>query len=382
MKKLIYLIALSVACIACNHPQKKATPGQIVINGSADKAYNGQSIIMRNRLINQVDTAEIINGRFQFKIPFKEAAPYHFYTYNKSKNNNLNSSCDILVAQPGVIAIKANVANLEESIVTGTSDNDLYKSFQKSETEITQQIDQKLVRKYGKDYTKHYEPEDSLYKEVLAYYEKLAKAFTINMDEFVQKNANSFAATYMLKTKVIEIDPDTLELLYNKLGNKYKKTLTAVFVANKIKAENATAIGKLAPDFEQADTSGKVVKLRSFRGKFVLIDFWASWCGPCRYEKPNLIKTYRRFHDKGFTVLGISLDREENKAKWLAAIHQDKLEWPQVADLRSPENRVAILYGVTAIPDNILIGPDGKIVAKDLSDEILNNKLQELLAAK
>jgi peroxiredoxin len=382
MKKLIHLIALSVACIACNHPQNKTTPGQIVINGSADKAYNGQSIIIRNRLINQVDTAEIINGHFRFKIPFKEAAPYHFYIYNKSKNSNLNSSCDILVAQPEVIAIKANVANLEESVVTGTSDNDLYKSFQKSETEITQQIDQKLVQKYGKDYTKHYEPEDSLYKEVLAYYEKLAKAFTINMDEFVQKNANSFAATYMLKTKVIEIDPDTLELLYNKLGNKYKKTLTAVFVANKIKAENATAIGKLAPDFEQADTSGKVVKLRSFRGKFVLIDFWASWCGPCRYEKPNLIKTYRRFHDKGFTVLGISLDREENKAKWLAAIHQDKLEWPQVADLRSPENRVAILYGVTAIPDNILIGPDGKIVAKDLSDEILNNKLQELLAAK
>jgi peroxiredoxin len=274
------------------------------------------------------------------------------------------------------------VANLKESVVTGASDNELYTTFLKFEIETTQQIDQKLAEKYGKDYIKHFEPGDLLYKDAIAYYEKLEKIITRNTFEFVQKNANSFAAMYMLQTKVNDINPDTLELLYNKLGYEYKKTGAAIFIANKIKTEKATAIGKLAPDFEQADTSGKAVKLSSFRGKFVLVDFWASWCVPCREENPNLLKAYRKFHDKGFNVLGVSLDSKEDKGKWLAAIHQDKLEWTQVSDLRHWKNRVALMYGITFIPQNFLIGPDGKIVAKNLMGEDLNKKLQELLSAK
>ncbi len=384
MKNLFYLIALAVAIQACNQPQNQntATSNQIIVNGVADKAYNGQSVMLVNQSVTQRDTAEIVNGHFQIKMPFKQAADYRFYGYNQATNSNSETHYDVLVAQPGTIAIKADMANLEKSVVTGAPDNDLYQSFLKSDAEITQQIYRKLAEKYGKDYEKHFESADPLYKEVMAYYEKLASALNANKVEFVQKNANSFAALYMLQDKDGELDSVTRETLYNRLSNKYKQTPAARFVINKIRAENVTALGKPAPDFELADPSGKMVNLQSFRDKYVLLDFWASWCGVCREEKPNLIKTYQKFSDKGFTVLGISLDHKKDKANWLAAIHQDKLEWQQVADLHSPENKAAILYGVTSIPDNILVGPDGKIVAKHLTDENLNKKLQELLSAK
>lgn len=133
-----------------------------------------------------------------------------------------------------------------------------------------------------------------------------------------------------------------------------------------------------APEFTLNDTAGKPVTLNSFRGKVLLVDFWASWCGPCRHENPNVVKAFNEFKDKGFDVLGVSLD--EDKGKWIEAIKKDKLTWTHVSDLKGWQNEVSGLYGVMSIPSNFLINSDGKIIATDLRGDNLRAKLTKLLA--
>jgi peroxiredoxin len=132
-------------------------------------------------------------------------------------------------------------------------------------------------------------------------------------------------------------------------------------------------------DFIQPDTSGNPVALSSFRGKYVLVDFWASWCAPCRQENPNVVSNYNKFREKNFTVLGVSLDRPGQKDKWLQAIHLDGLAWTHVSDLQFWNNAVARQYKIESIPQNFLIGPDGRIVAKNLRGQALEAKLCEVL---
>ena len=135
-----------------------------------------------------------------------------------------------------------------------------------------------------------------------------------------------------------------------------------------------------AYDFTQPDANGKLISLSSFRGKYVLLDFWASWCVPCRQENPNLVKVYQRYKDKGFTIISISLDQPSGKSKWLKAIVDDQLqEWTHVSDLRFMDNAAAKLYVVEAIPQNFLINPAGEIVSINLRGEQLETKLLELL---
>ena len=132
------------------------------------------------------------------------------------------------------------------------------------------------------------------------------------------------------------------------------------------------------PDFEQADTLSKPVKLSDFRGKYVLVDFWASWCVPCRHDNPRLVKIYKRFSDKNFDILGISLD--EKKGDWLQAIHHDGLPWAQLSDLKGFDNAVAKGFFIHAVPTKFLLDPNGVIIARDFSSGQLERKLEEIFS--
>jgi peroxiredoxin len=197
---------------------------------------------------------------------------------------------------------------------------------------------------------------------------------------FITANPDSYLSLLAL-TSVSGPSPDVAEVepLFNSLSEDLKNSDIGKQLKYSLDNLRITAIGSIAPDFIQNDVNGKPVQLSSFRGKYVLIDFWASWCGPCRQENPNLVRTYNKYKGKNFTVLGVSLDKESGKGDWLAAIKSDKLEWMQVSDLKFWNNMAATLYGVHSIPQNFLIDPQGKIVAKSLRGDDLDNKLEELL---
>ncbi|WP_235998307.1 TlpA disulfide reductase family protein [Hymenobacter sp. BT559] len=163
------------------------------------------------------------------------------------------------------------------------------------------------------------------------------------------------------------------------LSPRLRATPQGQRIAEKIKLLERVAIGATAPDFTQNTPDGKPLTLSSLRGQYVLVDFWASWCGPCRQENPNVVKAYTAYKDKGFTVLGVSLDRENGREAWLKAIEKDGLAWHQVSDLKFWQNDVAKEYGVQAIPQNFLLDPSGKIVAVNLRGDKLQTTLSQLL---
>ena len=166
--------------------------------------------------------------------------------------------------------------------------------------------------------------------------------------------------------------------LFNGLSPAIKASESGKQFAERLPKIKAVALGAIAPEFAEADTAGKMVSLSSFRGKYVLIDFWASWCGPCRQENPNVVKAFNHYKGQKFTIVGVSLDRPGAKDKWLKAIHKDGLAWTQLSDLKFWDSKAAGLYAVRGIPQNFLLDPDGKIVGKNLRGEDLENKLEEI----
>lgn len=202
-------------------------------------------------------------------------------------------------------------------------------------------------------------------------------------EDFIRSNGNSYVTLDLLLDRAVIstlIDPVTFEPLYNSLSENLRGTAKGKKIAANLASAKKFALGAPVLNFTQNDTSGNPVSSASLKGKYVLIDFWASWCGPCRMENPNLLKAYNQFKDKNFEIVGVSLD--DKKKPWVEAIQKDKTPWIHVSDLKGWENVVAMEYGITAVPQNFLIDPNGIIIAKNLRGDALSKKLTEIFTSK
>jgi len=196
--------------------------------------------------------------------------------------------------------------------------------------------------------------------------------------QFIAAHSESYYCIYLISRRTFGgYNYSETKALYDLLDESARQTDAGKKLAGKLEVLKKSMIGNQMINFTQTDINGKSVDFNSFKGRYVLVDFWASWCAPCRAENPAILKTYNTYKDKGFTVVGISLD--EKAANWKKAVRDDKMPWTQLSDLKGWKNEVSSYFGIQAIPSNLLIDPSGKILARDLRGEMLANKLKQLL---
>ncbi|MFI5160021.1 MAG: redoxin domain-containing protein [Sphingobacteriales bacterium] len=377
MKKIFsFLVCLMPLAVIAQTPQPFTVTGKLgKLNTKLYMAYQLGS----NKVL---DSAQCVNGVFEFK------------------GDLIYPSLAILIADyKGVGAANVDVSNGDKTIFyidKGTNTlqspdsvkntkfvnspiNDQYKQLVAINDDATAKTNQ-LMTDELKSATDQ-KPSADHQSQMQAKLKVIQTGYHDALKTFIIQNPNSYISLIAIqKLGGPSPDPNEILPLINGLSADLQQSEEVRTMKNALESLKSTENGAMAPDFEQRDTTGHLVRLSSFRGKYVLLDFWASWCGPCRQESPNLVNAYNRFKDKNFTIVSVSLDKPDGGFDWLNAIRMDHLNnWTHLSDLKFWNNAVAQLYFVQGIPKNFLIDPTGKIVAQDLRGDDLTTKLEEVL---
>ncbi len=351
-------------------PKQIAADSTYTLTGNIEGMDAGWVWLLHSQADGWQDSVRVSKGAFVFS--GRVAEPEHCRLGIAGKKGEKEFTLEFFL-QNGALRVTAKKDSLENGVVSGGSVEDEYRQFEAEENAVFDwskwsAMEQAAQAKKDKA---QMDSLSVLANTMSAKQKQLAK-------DYAKAHPSSYVAVFeLLNYFTYNPDADELQDLYHGLDTSIRASHSGIALKKTLDAALLTGIGRPAPDFTQTDEHGKAVALSSFKGKYVLVDFWASWCGPCRAENPNVLSAYRQYRAKGFTILGVSLD--DQKDKWIGAIRKDALPWTQVSDLKGWKNSVAILYGVEGIPMNFLLDKDGKIVAKGLRGSDLDKKLDELV---
>lgn len=370
MKKTVILIACACFSVAGMARQKN-----VIVKGNIPGLPANEWIYLSCLTGKGKDSIKPDAKGFKFSlhIPKGEGGMYALQ-FGNARPDSMTGKKIMFYLENGNFNISGKKPSLTGAVISGGKDANYFNAYhnKKTITGITELSQEIRVAFTNKD-TAQYALKQQQYKEMDA------ALLTLEKNWYV-KNASSPVIAYPLflflrfKLKNTEIDS-----LLQLAGAAAKNNQVVRMLEEKINTDNRIRIGKPAPDFSQKDTAREMVSLKDFRGKYVLIDFWASWCKPCRQENPQIVAAYHRYKDKGFTVLGVSFDRPDGYEKWLKAIHEDQLTWTHVSDLKDWKNEVGKIYGIHSLPSNVLVDPKGMIIGMNLRGEELHRKLKEIL---
>jgi peroxiredoxin len=376
MKKMILLALFAVPAAVLAQDNNFIIKAKVGADNAPAKAYlmysEGGKVF--------TDSAMVDNGALQFKGTVTEPIRAQLVLDHQGKGlGRLSRGADVVL----LYLEKSNIIitgrdSVKNALISGSKINDENKSYN---TLVA--APEKTMTILNSEYqaaSENQKNDKAFMDNLQAKYDKAREEKRLLQCQYVKQNPDSYLSLLtLIELGEPEIEVTTIAPLFNGLSTTVRITPAGLEFAKSIATAHAVAIGATAPLFTQNDANDKAVSLASFRGKYVLLDFWASWCAPCRGENPNVVKAYNQYKNKNFTVLSVSLDRPGKKDAWLAAIKADGLEWTQVSDLKFWDNEVAKLYGIRAIPQNFLIGPDGKILDRNLRGDELNKKLASLL---
>jgi len=390
MKKSILFLALAaMALSSC----KNLKENEYEITGEVDKSLEGKKVILQKMGgqfgLVPLDTVVVKNGEFVFKDTIKNGPDVYFISID-GVQNTLN-----FIAEPGSIELEIDKDTISKSVTGGTYNNEKLEEFKTLRMKNARQ-ESAFIKANDKKYREAEAKGDtvttnSLQKQV----KEKRKIYDKQYVDFIKANPKAYYNLFILN-EVAQLGfkkEEDLKALFNGLDASVKNSARGKQIAKYFedaeKAKNApqtpppppagVKVGDAAPQFTAPDVNGKPVALAQALGKVTIIDFWASWCGPCRQENPAMVALYNEYHAKGLNMIGVSLDKPGDAAKWKEAIAKDKLAWTQVSNLKFWQDPVAMQYGVQSIPATFVLDGTGKVIASDLRGAQLKAKVAELL---
>ncbi|WP_339889420.1 TlpA disulfide reductase family protein [uncultured Flavobacterium sp.] len=374
MKKIALLVFAALTVISCKKDGYEIT-------GLAKGVENGKKVYLETQ--NEtgpvtLDTAVVESEKFKFDGKLKEGVELAFV-----RIETLNGSVP-LVLENGDISVEFNKDTIQNSKIGGTKNNDKFQLYN-NESQVIYKKMMKFQEVNQQKMSDAQQTQDTATVSVLMKeYNKFQDDMNVQSKAFITKNPDAFISALLLENFLMRsyLTPEEVKGYYEKLDKSIVDTKSGKNIKKMIDALTSVNIGSVAPDFSAPSPDGKMISLKESMGKVTLIDFWASWCGPCRQENPNVVAMYNELHEKGLNIIGVSLDKEGESQKWKDAIAKDGLTWNHISNLKHWKEPIAEQYNVKSIPATFLLDASGKIVAKDLRGEELKAKVKELLGVQ
>lgn len=369
MKNLLHvtLFIVLLTCLSCATEEKRVFDGTVKVSGTLENVPEGklqlsQFVDDSTQAIDDIDLKS--GGKFDYQLKLEGPGFYEL--------NLMDKKIVRLALYDQDVEIFYDFGDESSLTVEGSDDS---KNMLKIETLMTE-YQEKLNELNDAYFEAMSKRDQDAIKDIQNKAMEIEASHTQNVKETLDSMKGSFATLSGISLLNIKNEFLFVDQMVSELNEKYPDTKMIQVMANQLNEMRALSIGQMAPEISLPDPNGEMVNLSDLRGNYVLIDFWAAWCRPCRQENPNVVKLYNEYNAKGFEVFGVSLDR--TKDAWVKAIEEDQLTWTHVSDLKYFNSAAAALYQINAIPATYMLDPEGKIIAKDLRGASLENKLKEI----